>query len=112
MLQKWRHKKRDHSVRASAKTKRDLFLRAEKFGDLITADHKVLDEGRESRNNHRYAVVVQVLATRWNPCQTKTSQETEQKLRKLQEPSQKPKVIEKDNTLEFGKSCEELSWKK
>ena len=31
--------------------------RAEHFGDLITADHKVLSEGCESRNNHRYAVV-------------------------------------------------------
>ena len=40
-------------------------LRAENFGDLITADHKVLSEGCESRNNHRYAIVVQELATRW-----------------------------------------------
>ena len=39
--------------------------RAEKFGDLITADHKVLNEGRESWHNHRYAVVVQDLATQW-----------------------------------------------
>ena len=37
--------------------------RAEHFGDLITADHKVLSEGCESRNNYRYAVVVQDLAT-------------------------------------------------
>ena len=37
--------------------------RAENFGDLITADHKVVSEGCESRNNHRYAVVVQDLAT-------------------------------------------------
>ena len=28
-------------------------------GDLITADQKVLIENCESRNNHRYAVVVQ-----------------------------------------------------
>ena len=27
--------------------------RAEKFGDLITADHKVLNEERESKNTHR-----------------------------------------------------------
>ena len=33
--------------------------KAENFVDLITADHKVLSEGSESRNNHRYAVVVQ-----------------------------------------------------
>ena len=32
--------------------------RAENFGDLITADHKVLSDNCESRNNHRYAVVV------------------------------------------------------
>ena len=53
--------------------------RAEKFGDLITADHKVLNEGGESRNNPRYAVVVQDLATQWiqsYPCKTKTSQKT------------------------------------
>ena len=37
--------------------------RAENFGDLITADHKVLSEGCESRHNHRHAVVVQDLAT-------------------------------------------------
>ena len=67
--------------------------RAEKFGDLITADHKVLNEEGESRNNHRYAVVVQHLATQWiqsYPCKTKTSQETEKSLRKFREPSQKP----------------------
>ena len=41
--------------------------RAENVGDLITADHKVLSEGCESRNNHRYAVVVQDLATKMDP---------------------------------------------
>ena len=37
--------------------------RAEIFDDSITADHTVLSEDCESRNNHRYAVVVQELAT-------------------------------------------------
>ena len=53
--------------------------RAEHFGDLITADHKVLSDNCESRNNHRDAVVVQDLATQLiqsYPCKTKTSQET------------------------------------
>ena len=36
---------------------------AEHFGGLITADHKVLCEESESRNNHRHAVVVPDLAT-------------------------------------------------
>ena len=49
--------------------------RSENFGDLITADHKVLSENCESRNNHRYAVVVHDLATQWilsYPGKTKT----------------------------------------
>ena len=66
------------------------------FGDLIRADHKVLSEGCESRHYHRYAVVVQDLATQWiqsNQCETKTSQETEKSLQKFLEPTRKPKVI-------------------
>ena len=87
--------------------------RAEKIGDLITADHKVLSENCESRNNHRFAVVVQDLATQWiqsYPCKTKTSQETQRSLQKFLEPNRKPKVIYTDNSLEFGKACEDLSW--
>ena len=51
-----------------------VVLRAQFFGDLVTADHQVLSEGCESRHNHRYAVVVQDLATQWiqsYPCKTK-----------------------------------------
>ena len=87
--------------------------RAEKFGDLITADHKVLSDNCESRNNNRYAVVVQDLATQWiqvYPCKTKTSQETQRSLQKFLEPDRNPKVIYTDNSLEFGKACEDLSW--
>ena len=52
---------------------------AEHFGDVIPADHQVLNEEGESRNNHRYTVVVQDLATQWiqfYPCKAQTSQET------------------------------------
>ena len=84
--------------------------RAKKFGDLITADRKVLDEGGESRNNHRYADVVEDLATQWIqtcPCETKTSQETEKSLRMFLGPSVKPHIICSDNSVQFGKSCED-----
>ena len=87
--------------------------RAEKFGDLITADHEVLSEGCESRNNHRYAVVVQDLAPQWiqqYPCKKKTSQETQRSLQKFLEPNRKPKVIYTDNSLEVAKSCEDFTW--
>ena len=87
--------------------------RAANFGDLITADHKVLSDNCESRNNHRYAVVVQDLPTQWiqaYPCKNKTSQETQRSLQKFLDPERKPKVIYTDNSLEFGKACEDLSW--
>ena len=85
----------------------ETVLRPVNFGDLITADHKVLSDSCESRNNHRYAVVVQDLAT---PCKNQTSQETQRSLQKFLEPERKPKVIYVVNSLEFGKVCADLSW--
>ena len=82
--------------------------RAENFGDLITAVYKVLNgEGESRNNNYRYAVVVQDSATQWIQCfqcKTFSSQESS---RKIFEQSEKPKVIFSDNSLAFGKSCEE-----
>ena len=66
--------------------------RAAKCGDLITADHKVLNEG-ESRNNRQHAVVVQDDATQWNQsflCK-QPFQETEKSLRNFLEVSVKSK---------------------
>ena len=47
----------------------------------------------------------------YNPtrAKTKTSQEPQNSLQKFLEPNRKPKVIYTDNSLENGKSCEELS---
>ena len=44
------------------------------------------------------------------PFKNKTSQETQRSLQKFLEPERKPKVIYTDNSLEFGKACEDLSW--
>ena len=87
--------------------------RAENSGDLITADHKVLSDNCESRHNHRYAIVVQDLSTQRiqsYPCKTQTSQETQRSLQNFLEPDRKPKVIYTDNSLDFGKASEDLSW--
>ena len=89
------------------------YLCGENVGDLITADHKVLSENCESRNNHRHAIVVQDSATQWiqsYPCKTKTSPETQRSLQKFLEPERKPKFIYTDNSLEFDKACQDLSW--
>ena len=58
--------KRTKITRAPCRRRKgEAVPRADNFGDLITADHKVLSDNCESRNNHRYAVVVQDLATQW-----------------------------------------------
>ena len=76
---------------------------------MTTADHKVLKEECESRNSHRYVVIVPDSAMQWLQTlsgKTKTSRETEKSPRKLLE----PKENYTDNSLEFGKVCEELLW--
>ena len=44
------------------------------------------------------------------PCKTKSSHETEKSSVKLLEPSHRTKVVSTDNSMEFGKACEDLSW--
>ena len=63
-----------------------VVTRAENFGDLITADHEVLSKGSESRNNHRFSVVVQDLATQWiqaYPCKNKNFTRKPKELEKV-----------------------------
>ena len=100
--------KRTNITRAPCRRRNgEAVPRAANFGDLIQADHKVLSDNCESRNNHRYAVVLQDRATQWiqaYPCKNKTSQENQRSLQKFME----PKVIYTDNSLEFGRACEDL----
>ena len=79
-------------------------LRAENFGDLITADHKVLSDNCESRNNHRHAVVVQDLST------PKLHKKPREACKSSLSPIGILKSFYTDNSMEFGKACEDLSW--
>ena len=57
--------------------------------------------------------MVQGLVTQWIqsfPCKTKSSHETEKSLLKFMEPSQARKNENTDNSMEFGRACEALSW--
>ena len=73
--------------------------RAENVGDMITADHKVLGENCESRNNHRYAVVVQDLATPMDPVVSVQKQKLHKKPREACKSSWSPIGIQKSFTL-------------
>ena len=68
--------------------------RAVIFGDLITADHKVLSDNCESRNNHWHAVVVQDLATQWiqaYPCKNKLHKKPREACKSSWNPRGNPK---------------------
>ena len=67
----------------------------------------------ESENNHRYAVVVQDSATQWiqaYPCKKQDFTGTPEKLAKVPGTREETKLIHTDNSLEFCKACEDLSW--
>ena len=68
---------------------------AERFGDMIAADHKVLDEEQESRLHHKCGVVAQDLATQWiqsNPWKTKSAEEIERSQRTFSNSEEKPQM--------------------
>ena len=79
--------KRTKITRAPCRRRKgEAVPRADNFGDLITADHKVLSDNCESRNNHRYAVVVQDIATQWiqaYPCKKQNFTRNPEKLAKV-----------------------------
>ena len=90
-----------------------VVLRAENFGDFITADHKIVSEGCESRNNHRHAVVVQDLASQWiqsSPCKTKLFRIRRRACKSSWSRTGSLKSFTLTIPLEFGKACEDLSW--
>ena len=72
-----------------------------------------IDQGNPDNDVHKICERRFGLATQWiqaYPCKNKTSQETQRSLQKFLKPERKPKVIYTDNSLEFGKACEDLSW--
>ena len=73
--------------------------RAENLGDLITADHKFFVK----EVNHATIIDTPLWYKIWQLSDCSPSM-------KFLEPTRKPKVSDTDNSLEFGKSCEELSW--
>ena len=51
------------SCRKNPETRMAILLARQKFGDVVTADHRIFNDEGESRLQHRYAIVVQSLAT-------------------------------------------------
>ena len=83
----------------------EALLCAEKFGHLMTADHKL-----STRDLDQEAITGALswykISTHWirtYPFKIKTSNETERSLSKFLEPSHKPKVTYTDKSLKFGK---------
>ena len=86
---------------------------AEKFGDLITADNR---EFSLKIVNLEAIIDLQSWYRTWLPNGSsrirakQTLPGNTEELAKFLEPNWKPKVIHTENSLEFGKACEDLSW--
>ena len=84
-----------HSFSEKPDDRADRFKIAERFGDMITEDHKVLNEDQESKLHHRYAVVLQDLATQWIqscPCKNQISSRDAEKSQQFLTSRCKPKI--------------------
>ena len=87
--------------------------RAQKFGDLITSDHKVLNEDVNPETitgTLSWYKILPLNGYSRTRAKQKSSHETEKSLLKFLEPSHTPKVVFTDNSMEFGRACEVLSW--
>ena len=60
-----RSMRQDQIYEISMQKGRNHIHRAGKFGDLIAADHKILNEEGGSINNNKYVMIVQDMATQW-----------------------------------------------
>ena len=87
-------------------------LRAEKFGYLITADHKVLTRKVNLETITDTQSWYKILPLNgFNLIRAKQNFSANGKVFvKLLGANEETKVIYTDNSLEFGKSCEESSW--
>ena len=77
---------------------------AERFGDMITADQKVLIDDHESRLHHKYAV-----ARPGNSTDSKLSEPKQSKQNQIS-PDENPRSICTDSSPEFVQAREEMSW--
>ena len=74
----------------------------ERFGAVLTADHKVFDDEQESSLHHKYAVVVQDQPTHLiqsEPCKNKSAQEMQRCLGTFLRPEEIPRSIHMDISL-------------
>ena len=83
-----------------------------KLGEVPTANLKLLSEERESKLQHRYAVVVQHLFSYWIhscPTKSKSAVDTMTSWQQFRPASARPRRIDPDNSQEFTCVCEDSS---
>ena len=81
------------------------------FADAITADHAIINEDDQSRDEDRVACVIQDQYTHWLQSfasHSKSAEETNKALRRFLGPQTKAKYGYTDNSKEFKKAFEDL----
>ena len=84
-----------------------------KFGDLVTADHKIRNVEKELRCGHKDALIVQDDLMNWiqsYPMKTKETSETMSYLQRFLHPQQKREILYTDSSKEFIEACQDIQW--
>ena len=82
-----------------------------KYGDLITADHKILNVEHESTCGHENAPTfkrISRIGFQIHPMKTEETSETMSCLQRVLPPSQKHERIYTENSKEFMRACQDL----
>ena len=99
--------------RSKTSGKPDELPKPLKFGDSITADHKILNDNDASRQADKVALIILDRYSRWlqgYACKTKSTNETVKYLKRFVGPQFKPEHVYSDNSKELIGACEELEW--
>ena len=91
----------------------DRIALSAKFGDSVTADHKIRNVEKESRCGHKDALIVQDDLMSWiqsYPMKTKDTSETMSCLQGFLPPPQKLEILYTDSSKEFIEACQDIQW--
>ena len=81
------------------------------FGDMLTADHKVMAQDEISKAGDKYALIIVDRFTKWLqafPCKTKSTPEAKSMFQRFMGPGNSAKYVYLDGAGEFEKALNEL----
>ena len=99
------------ACRTKSRGENDNLPPPQQFGDALTADHAIVNDGDMSRDYDKVACIMQDRYANWlqaYPAKTKNAEDTAQAFRRFLGPQTQAKHMYTDNSLELEKALREL----